>query len=149
MRIELANFEATDFQALLRDHLTSAGQNDCTHALGLAALQNREVQMFTARTIGGDLMGFAALKKLSETTGEIKSVRTHPDFLRQGVSRALMLHLQTVARDQLIESLYLETHSTPSYKAACRLYENLGFETCGPFADYIPTPESVFMRKCL
>ena len=105
--------------------------------------------MFTARDERGALMGFAALKTLSPERGEIKSVRTHPDHLRKGISRALMAHIETAAKDSGLKALYLETHNTPPYKAACRMYENLGFEYCGPFGDYEQNPRNVFMVKSL
>ena len=149
MQIELADFEAKDFQNLLLEHLAAAQQNVCTHALGLAELEKSDVHMFTARDADGDLMGCAALKTLNITDGEIKSVRTHPDHLRKGVSRALMAHIETTAKHDGLKSLYLETHNTPAYVAACRMYEKLGYEYCGPFGNYIEDPRSVFMVKSL
>ena len=149
MQIKSANFDAPDVQALLRDYLTFASQDDCTHALGIAELQKPDVQMFTARDANGALMGCAALKTLTLDLGEIKSVRTHPDHLRKGVSRALMAHIERAARDAGLNALYLETHNTAPYAAACRMYDTLGYETCGPFGEYVQTPRNVFMMKYL
>jgi len=149
MYIKSADFDALDFLTLIKDYLAFASQDACTHALGLSELQQPDVQMFTARDESGALMGCAALKTLNESHGEIKSVRTHPDYLRKGVSRALMAHIETLSREAGLKTLYLETHNTPPYAAACRLYESLGYETCGPFGDYIVTPRNLFMMKTL
>lgn len=149
MQINPANFEAKDFLTLIEDYLTFASQDACTHALGLAALQMPDVQVFTARDAGGDLMGCAALKTFTAEHGEIKSVRTHPDHLRKGVSRTLMAHIETTASAAGLTALYLETHNTPPYAAACRMYEKLGYEYCGPFGDYVQNPRNVFMVKSL
>ncbi|WP_409434109.1 GNAT family N-acetyltransferase [Litorimonas sp. RW-G-Af-16] len=43
----------------------------------------------------------------------MKSVRTHPDHLRKGVSTHLMAHLTDYARTQGLTRLSLETHPTP------------------------------------
>ena len=149
MRIEPANFEAQDVLNLLKDYLVFASQDACTHALGIADLQKPDVQMFTARNAQGALMGCAALKNIGSEQGEIKSVRTHEDHLRQGVSRTLMEHIERVARTSGLTALYLETHNTPPYAAACQLYESLGYKNCGPFGDYVQTSRNVFMMKMI
>jgi len=147
MKIEPADFSAEDVLALIRQHLEVSNQDACTHALGIAELQTPDIQMFVARDGAGALMGCAALKTLDAQSGEIKSVRTHDDHLRKGVSRALMAHLETVARESGMTALYLETHNTRQYAAACRLYEGLGYAYCGPFGDYTQNPRNVFMVK--
>lgn len=92
-------------------------------------------------------MGFGAIKILSSDHGEIKSVRTHPDFLRRGVSEKLMEHVITYARNLGLARLSLETHPTPQYVAARALYEKLGFSYCPPFEGYENEPDSVFMTR--
>lgn len=149
MKISLANFEANDVLLLIRQHLKMSNQDACTHALGLEALQKTDIQMFTARNIDGALMGCAALKCLNDEHGEIKSVRTHDDFLRKGVSSRLMAHIEQTAKAAGMTTLYLETHNTPQYDAACKLYEKLGYHYCGPFGDYTQNPRNVFMQKAL
>jgi len=149
MQTNRADFTAEDFLALIQEHLEFSNRDACTHALGLAELRRPNIQMFVARDNNQALMGFAALKTLNARHGEIKSVRTHDDYLRKGVSRALMVHIEDIARQAGLSELYLETHNTPQYAAACRLYENLGYSYCGPFGDYSQNPRNVFMRKTL
>jgi putative acetyltransferase len=48
-----------------------------------------------------------------------------------------------------LSRLYLETGSFEFFEPARRLYLKHGFELCGPFADYKPDPNSVFMTKIL
>ena len=147
MKIDVANFDDPDFLSLIKTYLSFAHQDDCTHALGLAALQRPDIQMFTARDAQGVLMGCAALKDIGDQRGEIKSVYTHRDHRKKGVSSALMRHLEQTAKSMGLTRLYLETHNTPPYAAACRLYEGLGYAYCGPCGDYVQNPRNVFMEK--
>ena len=149
MRIQPANLDAPDVQSLLTDHLQAASEQPETHAYTLDKLCAPDVFVFSARNAAGGLMGFAALKIWNHDMGEIKSVRTHPDHLRQGVSTALMEHVTLFAKQQGLKRLNLETHPTPAYQAALRLYEKLGFRYCGPFGDYRDSATSVFMSKTL
>jgi putative acetyltransferase len=146
---EIADLNAPDVDALLSLHLKEAHADDCTAALGKEALSADTVTLFAARNKDGALVGIAGLKILANDHGEVKSVRTHPDYLRQGVSRRLMAHLENEARKRGMVKLSLETHPTPAYAAACRLYENLGYEYCGAFGEYLPSPKSIFMTKTL
>lgn len=138
-----------DVQSLLDLHLKEAHADACTAALGKDALSSETVTFFTARQENGTLAGFAALKIHDDKLGEIKSVRTHPDHLRQGVSSALMSHLTEFARSKNLSRLSLETHPTEAYAAARKLYERLGYSYCGAFADYKDTGKSVFMTLVL
>ncbi len=138
-----------DVQSLLDLHLKEAHSDACTAALGKEALSSETITFFTARQQNGALAGFAALKIHDDNLGEIKSVRTHPDHLRQGVSSALMSYLTDFARSQNLSRLSLETHPTEAYAAARKLYERLGYSYCGAFADYTDNGKSVFMTLTL
>ncbi len=50
------------------------------------------------------VIGFADL----EPDGHIDMLYVHPDYHRQGVGRTLLLHIESVARRQLISRLYTE-----------------------------------------
>ena len=147
--IKTDELNAADVQALLDLHLKEAHADACSAALGKEALCAENITFFTARGPNGTLAGFTALKMHDENLGEIKSVRTHPDFLRQGVSSALMSHLVQVARAKQLTRLSLETHPTEAYAAARKLYERLGYTYCGAFGDYEDTEKSVFMTKSI
>ncbi len=147
LNFEIADLNAIDIDALLTLHLAEAFQDDCSAALGKEALSENNVTLYAARDKDLALVGIAGLKVLDDTHGEIKSVRTHPDFLRQGVSTQLMTFLENEARKQGIARLSLETHPTPAYSAACKLYERLGYRYCDAFGGYKASPKSVFMTK--
>ena len=147
MHIAKADPTETDIASLLADHLDAAANQDCSHAFGVQRLAQDDIHFYAGRDEGGALMGVAALKVLSPGQGEIKSVRTHDDFLRRGVSRALMAKITQAAKDLGMTRLSLETHSTPAYAAARGLYEHLGYEYCPAFGEYGDDPLSVYMTK--
>lgn len=63
--------------------------------------------------------------------------------------RALVDHFVAVARERGHHRLSLENGSTPPFAPARALYASAGFEPCGPFADYPPSPSSAFMTLSL
>ena len=85
---------------------------------------------------GDDLLGFGAMKELSPTQGEIKSMRTHPNHLGKGVGAVMLDHIIKMARERGYKRLSLETGSTPSFAPAIALYKKRGFENGDVFADY-------------
>jgi len=96
---------------------------------------------FGANSVTGCLMGIGALKELSPSHGEIKSMRTAAEFQRCGVATGLLNHIMAEARDRKYTRV-----SNPAYL----LYTRFGFESCAPFADYKEDPYSLFMtcRLC-
>jgi len=50
-----------------------------------------------------------------------------------------------VARARGYKRLSLETGTVEAFAPAQSLYASVGFEVCGPFADYREDPHSVFM----
>jgi putative acetyltransferase len=104
-------------------------------ALDLAALRSAGVTVWTA-WCGDAIAGIGALKDLGDRTGEIKSMRTHPDHLRQGVGAALLEHIIEVARARGMMRLSLETGSGPAFEPALALYRQRGFTDGPAFAKY-------------
>jgi putative acetyltransferase len=64
---------------------------------------------------------------------------------RNGVARAMLLHLIGAARSLGMSRLSLETGSWPYFQPARALYRSVGFVECAPFAEYVHDPNSVFM----
>lgn len=149
MKIEPTDLKAPDLQELLAYHVAWARKDKCGHALDLDELSKPAITMFAARDEHDALMGIAAIKELSASHGEVKSVRTHDDHLRKGVSAALMAHLETVARDRGYSKLLLETHPTQKYRPARALYERRGYVYRRAFGDYENDGVSVFMELVL
>ena len=124
-------------------HLHSPPES--VHALDLEALRRPEIAFWTAWDEAGELLGCVALKRLDEVHGEVKSMRTAAAHMRKGVATRLMRHLLQEARQRGYRRLSLETGSPAAFDPARRLYRRFGFVECGPFADYKPDPNSVFM----
>jgi putative acetyltransferase len=138
-----------DVVALLADHLAgmhATSPPGSVHALDLSALKAPEVTFWVARIDGG-LAGCGALKSLSPTSGEVKSMRTAPTYLRRGVGAAVLTTIVSTARSRGYAELLLETGPPDEhFGAAHRLYQRFGFEECGPFAAYVEDPFSRFYR---
>ena len=136
---------------LLRLHLQgmhSSSPPGSVFALDLSGLKVPSVTVWTA-WLGETVVGIAALKQLDERSGEIKSMRTHPDFLRRGVAAALLRHIIAVARARGMKRLSLETGSGPTFEPALALYRRNGFLDGGAFADYRPSGFNQFLHLSL
>ena len=105
------------------------------NALPLEALKARDVTFYTVWD-GSALAGFGALKHLSAGHAELKSMRAAPDFLGQGVGKAILRYLIDEARKRGYDRLSLETGRTPDYDAARVLYRRHEFADCPPFGGY-------------
>ena len=137
--------------ALVHEHL--AGMRDHSppghvHALALEGLRAPEVTFWTAWQ-GDALCGCGALKALGADAGEVKSMRTRPAFLRQGVAQAVLDVIEQEARARGYGRLLLETGTGDAFAAAHALYRRNGFDWCGPFGTYAATHFNVFMAKSL
>ncbi|WP_108124732.1 GNAT family N-acetyltransferase [Saccharospirillum mangrovi] len=136
---------------LLAAHLAGMAEHsppESVHALDLSGLQQPSIQFWTAWR-DDQLLGCAALKTLDATHGELKSMRTDPRFLRQGVARGLLQHALDQARAQGMTRVSLETGSMDAFAPARAMYEAFGFTYTDPFADYALDPHSVFMTLTL
>ena len=151
MEIRLDDLAGAEIRALLAEHLQNMHQlspPESVHALDLSALLEPEITFWTAWS-NGDLLGCGALKELTATHGEIKSMRTAFAHRRKGVARAILRHIIAEARRRSYVRLSLETGSMPAFEAARGLYESFGFTYCSPFADYTEDPNSAFLTRTL
>jgi putative acetyltransferase len=149
MDIRLGDLSNPEVLKLLNEHLRSVALHsppESIHALGLAALRQPDITFWSVWENAG-LMGCGAIKELDSRHGEIKSMRTVSLHLRKGVAAALMRHILEEARRRSYRRLSLETGSMEAFAPARSLYARFGFEPCGPFADYVEDPYSVFMAK--
>jgi putative acetyltransferase len=138
---------ADDVRALLEQHLAFA--RDVTppegvHALGVDGLVDPGVTFFGAR-LDGQLVGVGALKQLDESHAELKSLHTAEAARGQGVGRALVEHLLSVAVDRNCQRVSLETGIMEAFAPARSLYAQVGFSPCAPFGDYVSSPTSACM----
>lgn len=145
------NLSGADVQALVQEHIDEMLSNtpiESVHTLPLDSLRKPELTFWSVWH-QGELCGCGALKELDGTHGEIKSMRTKTKFLRMGVGQAMLNRIISEANMRGYNRLSLETGSTEAFKPALTLYEQNGFEVCGPFGDYKHDPHSVFMTKIL
>ena len=117
---------------------------DQVFAFDAGKLRDPGVTFWTAWD-DGTLLGCAALKELSRTQGEIKSMRTPASRRRHGAGRALLNHILHVARERGYRELFLETGRHTAFGPAQTLYRSAGFRECGPFGSYLENGNSVFM----
>lgn len=105
------------------------------HALPVEKLQQPGVTFYSA-WLGGKLAGMGAIKGIDDSHGELKSMRTAPDWLGKGVGETILLHLLDVARARGYVRVSLETGQAPAFEPALSLYRKHGFVNCEAFADY-------------
>jgi putative acetyltransferase len=117
-------------------------------ALALSALRAPNITVWSAWR-RGRIAGIGALKDLGDGTGEVKSMRTHPAFLRQGVAGALLEQIIATARVRGICRLSLETGSGPAFEAALALYRKRGFLDGEVFSDYVRSDFNQFLHLTL
>lgn len=138
--------------ALLTEHLHDMHAHsppESVHALDLSALCQSNIRFWSLWLVSGELVGCVALKTLSPTEAELKSMRTANRFRGQGYGRQLLEHALSSARQAGFQRLSLETGSMAFFAPARQLYQQYGFICCGPFADYQSDPHSVFMTRLL
>lgn len=138
MNIREDDLSGASVQALLRLHLEgmhATSPPGHVFALDLSGLQAADVTVWSAWA-GQEILGVGALKQLDAQTGEVKSMRTHPDHLRKGVAAALLERIIDEARVRGLKRLSLETGSGPAFEPALALYRKRGFVDGEPFGEY-------------
>jgi putative acetyltransferase len=136
---------------LLRLHLAgmhASSPPGSVFALDLSGLKQPSVTVWTVWR-GESLAGIGALKMLGDGTAEIKSMRTHPDYLRQGVGEALLRHIMAEARARGLVRLSLETGSGPAFEPAIALYRRHGFTAGDRFSNYTKSDFNRFFHRTL
>src|SRR5690606_21482952 len=118
------------------------------NALAIEGLRAANVTFWTAWSEGA-LCGCGALKEVDSLTGEIKSMRTRPAFLRRGVGQAVLDVILRTALERGYARLLLETGTGRAFEAAHALYRRNGFGWTGAFGEYKATEFKVFMEKVL
>ena len=138
-------------QAILELHLAGMHANSPpghVFALDLSRLKAPEVTVWSVWQ-RDDILGIGALKTLDEGSGEIKSMRTHPDHLRKGVAALLLEHILRDAKARGFKRLSLETGRGPAFEPALALYRKRGFVNGGAFSDYEQSAFNQFLHLSL
>jgi len=144
--------DSDDVRALLAlhfDQMRAESPPSACHVLPIDGLRDPAIRFFSLRSGDGALLGVGALKSIEPGHGEIKSMRTAPSALVQGVGGATLAHLVATARGMGLSRLSLETGNSPLFDAANRLYKRDGFQPCGPFGGYPDTPFTLFYTRSI
>jgi putative acetyltransferase len=148
MIIVPGDFEHPQLLALLRLHLAgmyASSPPESVNAFDLSRLKAPDISVYTAWR-DDKLVGMAALKEIDAVTGEIKSMRTDPVHLRQGVAAALLDYILGVAKERGYRRLSLETGLGEAFEPALALYRKNGFVDGEPFGGYEVTPFNLFLH---
>ncbi|MEM9102770.1 MAG: GNAT family N-acetyltransferase [Pseudomonadota bacterium] len=153
MHVEINVDDLSDgnIEALLKQHLNEMYQyspSESIHALDSKQLRDTSMAFWSA-WVNGEFAACGALKVLSSSSGEIKSMKTKDTFLRLGLASQLLNVILQEASHRNYERISLETGTHQAFKPAIELYKKFGFVECGPFGEYRQDPHSVFFTKIL
>lgn len=104
---------------------------------------------FFAVIDGDEAIAMGALKQLSASHGEVKSMHVRSDRRGNGLADAVLGRLLDAAKDGGLAKVSLETGSQDAFVPARAFYARHGFAVCPPFEGYTEDPNSVFMTKSL
>lgn len=148
LTIRRDDLSGEDVRSLLAIHLAGMAENtppEHVFALDLSGLRTPDITVWTARD-DGVLAGIGALKALGGAAGELKSMRTHPDYLRKGVAAALLDHILDEAATRGYRRVSLETGVGESFEPAVALYRKRGFVSGEAFGDYQASAFNQFLH---
>jgi putative acetyltransferase len=151
MEIRVDDLSSDATRELLRLHLQGMHENSPpghVFALDLSGLKVPEVTVWSAWN-GEEICGIGALKQLDPSSGEVKSMRTHPRFLRRGVGATLLERIIEEARAREFRRLSLETGRGPAFEPALALYRKRGFVDGEAFSDYVRSEFNQFLHMDL
>jgi putative acetyltransferase len=148
MNIKMDDLSGQQARELVRLHLQGMYElspPEHVFALDQSGLERTDVTVWTAWD-GDVVMGMGALRQHDVELGEIKSMRTHPNYLRKGVGAAILDHIISEARLRGLTRLSLETGSGPEFEPALALYHKRGFVNGAAFADYVASDFSQYLH---
>ena len=152
LEIREDDLSGSQTRELLRLHLAgmqaSSPGPEHVFALDLSGLKEPGTTVWAA-WLGNRVAGIGALKDLRDGTGEVKSMRTHPQFLRRGVGSQLLEWIIAEARRRGMRRLSLETGSGPAFEPALALYRKRGFVSGKSFAAYVRSDFNQFLHLSL
>jgi putative acetyltransferase len=135
-------------RSLLAFHLQQMHANSpagSVFALDLSGLKVPGVTVWSA-WFESRIVSVGALREFADSTGELKSMRTHPDYVRRGGAAAILEHIIGVAKERGLKRLSLETGSGEAFEPALALYRKRGFKEGEAFADYVASPFNQFLH---
>jgi len=147
MEIKIDDLSGGEVVSLLEEHLAdmyATSPAESVHALDVEALKSPNITFFSA-WIENSIAGCIAIKTLSDSDAEIKSMRTAQSLRGKGVASILLEHAINFAKENGYTRISLETGTQDFFLPARKLYKKYGFQECGPFSTYELDPNSLFM----
>ncbi len=121
-----------------------------THHMTVDQMAQADTTVFIARDSLGNAIGMGALKRHGDGLGEVKRMYTMPDARSTGLAGQIVAKIESLARQEGLQRLALETGAVPGFASAWRVYERAGFKRCGAFLDYPPdSPHNIYYEKLL
>lgn len=153
MEIEISTEESLndDLEQVLQSHWLYCNANtpiEHVYAIHASKLFASNVTVFSARS-DGELAGVGALKKHDAQHAELKSMHTLNRYRGTGIGKALVAHIEKVAKAQGVTRISLETGSNEAFKPARDLYQSLGYESCEAFGEYVLSEYNICMTKVI
>ena len=136
---------ATALLAAMCAELTSRYGRPPSPYLAGEATQPRTV--FLVAHLDGEPTGCGALRRIDETTVEVKRMYVAPAGRRRGLARRLLVELERYAAGFRYERIILETGFFQP--EALALYDSAGYRRTPPYGRYVGNPESVCFEKWL
>jgi N-acetylglutamate synthase and related acetyltransferases len=140
------NFDHPEVNSLLTKHfieLRSVSPEGSAHVLDIPGLKISSIK-FWSLWDNNQLIGCGALKFLSDTHGEFKSIRVADKHRKKGMGEKIISHLITEAKKIGIKKLSIETGAGEFFLPARKLFKKFGFKACKPFAHYKEDPNSCY-----
>jgi ribosomal protein S18 acetylase RimI-like enzyme len=128
----------TEYMTWVVDELDRYAQIDSMKIIGarIPELVNNAIDPFLnlkhgegillIASVDGKVAGMGAIKKLNESTGEIKRMYTRPDYRGRGIGKKMLQKLLETGREYGYKEFVLDT---PKWAyAAQHIYKSAGFE---------------------
>jgi GNAT superfamily N-acetyltransferase len=135
-------------RALFEEYWHSFGFTPCfqNFDLELASLPGKYAPpqgRLALAAVGGESAGCVALRRIDSTRCEAKRLYVRPQFRGQGLGRALLQWVIAEARSAGYTEMLGDT--MPVMERAIAMYEQIGFERTGPYANEA-TEGAIYIR---
>ena len=124
------NFDNLEVNELLIKHfneLRSVSPEGSTHVLDIDGLKNQSIK-FWSLWEDTELVGCGALKFLSKTHGEFKSIRVADNFKKKGYGKRIIVDLLSKSKVLGIQEISVETGAGEFFLPARKLFKSCGFQ---------------------
>ena len=133
----------------LNDYLLPLAPVEFQFKLTVEQMAEPNTTLFVARDEAGRAIGMGALCVHTAEMGEVKRMWTDPEVRGKRVGSSLLAAIETLARQEGLGVLMLETGNMDGMLEAHRLYQRRGFAQRGPYLDYPDSEWSTFYEKPL